>query len=193
MEIILASESLRRKELMEMMGFHFRVVVSNIDETVDSDLPVHEYVRALARRKAESVATVYPDACVIGCDTVVFLDGRIMGKPHTAKRAAEYLRALQGRTHAVYSGIAVVAEGRCDVRFDRTEVTFAPMSEKEIKWYVSVGNPFDKAGAYGIQGPAGLFVEKIDGNYFNVVGLPVPLLYKMLKENGILSFGTVSE
>ena len=191
MDIILASASPNRKELLERIGLPFSVVVSHVAENVSSSLPTGEYVMELARQKAESVAADNPDACVIGADTVVDLDGTILGKPHTPENAKAYLSAMQGREHLVYTGVAVTVHGKTIVDVEKTSVTFAPMSGEEIEWYVATGDPLEKAGAYGIQGPAGLFVSAIRGDYFNVVGLPIHLLYRMLQKSDVLGPGTV--
>ena len=191
MDIILASASPNRKELLERIGLPFSVVISHVVENVSSSLPTGEYVMELARQKAESVAADYPDACVIGADTVVDLDGTILGKPHTPENAKAYLSAMQGREHLVYTGVAVTVHGKTIVDVEKTSVTFAPMSGEELEWYVATGDPLEKAGAYGIQGPAGLFVSAIRGDYFNVVGLPIHLLYRMLQKSDVLGPGTV--
>ena len=191
MDIILASASPNRKELLERIGLPFSVVVSHVAENVSSSLPTGEYVMELARQKAESVAADNPDACVIGADTVVDLDGTILGKPHTPENAKAYLSAMQGREHLVYTGVAVTVHGKTIVDVEKTSVTFAPMSGEEIDWYVATRDPLEKAGAYGIQGPAGLFVSAIRGDYFNVVGLPIHLLYRMLQKSDVLGPGTV--
>ena len=136
MHIILASASPNRKELLERIGLPFSVVVSNVCENVAPGLSTAEYVMTLARQKAESVAAAYPEACVIGADTVVDLDGRILGKPHTPENAKAFLSAMQGRKHLVYTGLAVSARGVTAVDVEKTSVTFAPMSEEEIDWYV---------------------------------------------------------
>ena len=186
MNIILASQSPRRKDLLSLMGLRFSVVTSNVQETPPAGATPAETVCALARQKAEAVAAMFPKDCVIGADTIVYLDGDILGKPHTPDRAKQFLLRMQGRTHTVYTGVAVIAAGKADVRYATTDVTFAPMSELEIDWYVGTGDPLDKAGAYGVQGPFGVFVERIAGNYFNVIGMPLPLLYRMLLDAGVL-------
>lgn len=185
MEIILASASPRRRELLKMMGLSYRAVDSQVDEKPPVGAPPEDYVKALALQKAQAVQTMYPNACVIGADTVVWIDGMILGKPHTPANARAYLSRMQGRRHTVYTGLAVLAGGNIDVRHCCTDVWFMPMSDTEIDWYVGTGEPLDKAGAYGVQGPGGIFVERIDGNYFNVIGLPLPLLYRMLTDAGI--------
>ena len=190
MEIILASQSPRRRELLTLMGLDFTVITSDVEENPPCGVSVDQYVSALALQKAEAVAKDHPNACVIGADTVVYLDGDILGKPHTAENAKKYLTRMQGKQHTVFTGVAVIVNGKADVRVATTDVTFTPMSENEIDWYVSTGEPLDKAGAYGVQGPGGIFVEKIDGNYFNVIGMPLPLLYQMLLDAGILLCGS---
>ena len=187
MRIILASESPRRRELLALMGLDFTVVTSNVEETAPEGASAEETVRALALQKAQAVAALHPDDCVIGADTVVELGGDILGKPHTPENAKRYLLRMQGRRHIVYTGVAVITGGKADVRCCRTDVTFCPMSEAEIDWYVSTGEPLDKAGAYGVQGPGGVFVDRVEGNYFNVMGMPLPLLYQMLKDAGVLT------
>lgn len=187
MRIILASESPRRRELLALMGLDFTVVTSNVEETAPEGASAEETVRALALQKAQAVAALHPDDCVIGADTVVELGGDILGKPHTPENAKRYLLRMQGRRHIVYTGVAVITGGKADVRCCHTDVTFCPMSEAEIDWYVSTGEPLDKAGAYGVQGPGGVFVERVEGNYFNVMGMPLPLLYQMLKNAGVLT------
>lgn len=186
MELILASASPRRKELLELMGLPFSVVVSGEKEIPPENATVEETVCALSLQKAEHVYTEHPEACVIGADTVVELDGEILGKPHTPENAFAYLKRLQGRAHNVYTGVSVITKSGADVRCCKTHVTFRPMTDDEIRWYVSTGDPLDKAGAYGVQGLACFFVEKIEGNYFNVIGLPVPLLYDMLLDAGAM-------
>jgi len=189
MKIILASQSPRRRELLTLMGLDFTVITSDIEENPPHGAAVDAYVSALALQKAEAVAKDHPNACVIGADTVVYLDGDILGKPHTPENAKKFLSRMQGRQHTVYTGVAVIANGKSDIRVDTTNVTFAPMSESEIDWYVSTGEPLDKAGAYGVQGPGGIFVKQIDGNYFNVIGMPLPILYHMLLDAGVLVCG----
>lgn len=189
MEIILASQSPRRRELLTLMGLDFTVITSDVEENPPQGAPVDEYVSALALQKAEAVAKHHPQACVIGADTVVYLEGDILGKPHTPENAKKYLTRMQGRRHTVYTGVAVITNGKADVRVDTTEVTFAPMSETEIDWYVATGEPLDKAGAYGVQGPGGIFVKQVVGNYFNVIGMPLPMLYQMLLDAGVLVCG----
>ena len=183
--IILASKSPRRRELLTLMGLDFTVITSNVEEHPPVGAGPEETVRALALEKASAVRREHPDDCIIGSDTIVYLDGEILGKPHTPENARKYLAKMQGRKHTVYTGVALIYGDRTDVRCATTDVTFAPMSEAEIDWYVSTGEPLDKAGAYGVQGPGGIFVEKVEGNFYNVIGMPLPVLYRMLLDSGV--------
>lgn len=184
MKLILASKSPRRKELLGMLCRDFRVEVQQADETIAPGTPPKEAVEQLARRKAQAVVPG-PEEAVIAADTIVVLDGEIMGKPADAEDARRMLRALQGRTHSVLTGICVRFGQQERTAVCETQVCFAPMTEQEIDWYVSTGEPMDKAGAYGIQGLGGLFVREIQGDYYNVVGLPVSRLYEILTQCGI--------
>lgn len=190
MELILASQSPRRRELLALMEIPFRAVSPEVEECPPAGAGPAQTVMALAQQKAEAVLRLYPDACVIGSDTVVDLDGDILGKPHTPERAREYLRRMEGRTHRVYTGVAVLKQNYRDVRHAVTTVTFAHMTEEEIEWYVGTGDPLDKAGAYGVQGKFCPFVEHVEGNYFNIIGMPVPVLYRMLKDADMLRYAT---
>lgn len=184
MELLLASGSARRKELLEMMGFEFSVVVSNADESIDM-LPPAEIVELLALKKAQAVKQHHSNCCVIGSDTIVMLDDEILGKPEDKRNAFEILKKLSGRTHTVYTGVAVLTDRESAVFHDIAKVTFDQLSDDEINAYIATGEPMDKAGAYGIQGPAGAFINAIEGNYFTVVGLPLHKLYRVLKQMGI--------
>ena len=186
MKIILASQSPRRREILELMALPFEVIESHVKEIPPEGATPEELVMALAEQKARAVFALHPQDCVIGADTVVDLDGRVLGKPHTPERAREYLRLLQGRSHIVYTGICVLTPSSADVRSARTDVTFRPMSDEEIDWYVGTGDPLDKAGSYGVQGPASLFVDHLEGNYFNIIGMPAPTLYEMLLDAHVI-------
>lgn len=186
--VVLASASPRRKQLLEQLGLTFVVQPSSIDEGIVS---VHqapdEYVRTLALYKAQDIARKQPesDAVVIGADTVVVYDNAILNKPSSPAEAKTMLQTLSGRTHTVYTGVALVTGGakRERAAVQSTDVTFRELTEREITAYIATGSPLDKAGAYGIQDDFGaVFVEKIQGCYYNVVGLPLSLLYTMLKE-----------
>ena len=162
MRLILASQSPRRREMLALMGYAYEIVVSDADEHVPPCAPA-EFVERLALRKAEAVFASYGDCCVVGADTIVYLDGSIIGKPADASDAFRILRTLSGRTHTVYTGVAVLSGMRRIVFHDAAEVTFAPLSDEEIHAYIATGEPLDKAGAYGIQGPGSLLVERLEG------------------------------
>ena len=182
--IILASSSPRRRELLSMIGLNYVIETSGEEEVQPHGLPPAEFVKTLALQKAQPVADLHPGDCVIGADTIVYLEGDILGKPHTPDVAKAYLRRMQGKQHVVFTGVAVLKKRKVDVRHCETTVTFAPMTEREIDAYVATGEPLDKAGAYGVQGLGGIFVERVEGNYFNVIGLPLPMLYSMLIDAG---------
>ena len=185
--LILASASPRRNELLRLITPDFTVDVSDADETLPDGLDAHEAVALLARRKAEAVAARRDQSdAVIGADTVVVLDGAILGKPHGREDAARMLRALAGRTHTVVTGVCVLAGGRSECFTAEARVAFAAMSEAEIAAYLDTGEPFDKAGAYGIQGFGARYIERVEGDYPAVVGLPVHPLYAALRRMGLL-------
>ena len=185
-KLILASASPRRKELMQLLDYEFEVCPSGCEEVCASHDP-ETYVKELSKAKAEDIAkSVNEDAIVIGADTVVALDGRIMGKPKSQEDAAEMLGALSGRAHDVFSGVSLlkVSGGEIigrTVFFVRTQVHVLPLSPEEISAYVATGEPMDKAGAYGIQGRFCVHVSGITGDYYNVVGLPVSRVYEELR------------
>ena len=186
-KIILASGSPRRREILENIGLNFSVSVSNADEGSVSPegIPVGIYVQELAMLKAAASAkTAERGALVIGADTVVSLDGKILTKPTDENDAFEMLTELSGKTHEVYTGICVTdtSDMKSVCRSACTKVTFSPLTEKIVRAYIQTGESSDKAGAYGIQGKGALLVEKIDGDYFNVVGLPVKLLSEILRD-----------
>ena len=184
--IILASASPRREQLLRQVGYEFQVLPSLAEEDNSAALPPDELVQTHARAKAWAVARqVAPADVVIGADTVVVLDGKVFGKPGSAAQACRMLRELSGRTHSVWSGIAIVTEGRCLCAAVETRVTLGLLSEAQIERYVATGEPLDKAGAYAVQGIGAVFVEKIDGCYFNVVGLPLNALARLLSEVGV--------
>jgi len=186
MNFILASKSPRRRELLSNIGMKFDVMESNVDERVISrELPPHLYVQELAMLKSSDVA----DKCgkekfVIGADTVVVLDGEILGKPRDYDDAFRMLKAMSGKSHRVYTGISVSdsTDMKTVTDYCVTDVYFSELSDEEISNYITTYKPYDKAGAYGIQEYAGVFAEKIEGDFFNVVGLPVASLYRLLKK-----------
>ena len=181
--LILASGSPRRSELLDLMGLTYTVETPDVDESF-SGRP-SETVMEISRRKAAAVAARHSDSIIIAADTLVFADGAL-GKPHTPERAKEMLRSLAGNWHHVYTGITVIntRSGRVLRNVDKTRVHLVPMTEQEIDAYVATGEPLDKAGAYGIQGMGGMFVDRIDGSYSNVVGLPMSMLRIMLAQVG---------
>ena len=186
-KIILASQSPRRRELLSRMGItHFDVLPAQGEEHIDHSLPAGLLVEALARQKAAEIAACAPpDAVIIAADTVVALDNEILGKPHTAQEAAEMLQKLYGRQHTVYTGVAVRQNDTELVEREAAQVHFRPLSPQEIRAYIATGEPMDKAGAYGVQGYGCLFVEGIVGDYYNVMGLPVCRLGRMLRQFGV--------
>ena len=180
-EIILASASPRRRELLSTAGVNFTVKVADVVERIEAGLTPDRVVMSLALQKAQAVAAENPEAVVIGADTVVILNEKILGKPKDEDDAFLMLRALSGRTHTVITGCCIT-DGENERRFsDSTEVTFYDLSDEEIREYIATGDPMDKAGAYGIQEKATLFVKGIKGDFFNVVGLPIAMLYRELK------------
>lgn len=199
MKFILASQSPRRKELLSRVVSDFDVRVSHVEEVVPAGLQPQEVVMHLAKIKAEAVARELrleqpaQRFAVIGADTVVALDHQIMGKPKDRADCVRMLSALSGREHAVYTGVAVVVDGRTESFYERTAVRFLPLSDEEINWYASLDEPYDKAGAYGIQGYGSLLVEGICGDYFNVMGLPVASLRRRLLSMGVLSLPKVDK
>lgn len=182
MQYILASASPRRKELLGRLGIPFEISVSNADESVPAGTKPVDAAAFTAEKKARAVAANYPDACVIGADTIVVLGDTVMGKPADAADAVKMLTALSGKTHQVMTGVALIQGGKTVTFTQVTDVTFYPLSGDEIKAYVASGEPMDKAGAYGIQGLGCTLVEGIRGDYFNVVGLPVARLARAIKE-----------
>lgn len=181
MNIILASQSPRRKELLGLLNIPFTVRVADIDETMDSSLSVADAVAQLSRRKAEAISREDTDI-VIAADTVVVSDGKVLGKPKDEADAFAMLSQLSGHQHQVMTGLTVLQGEKAISHTEITDIFFRQLTEKEIRAYIATGDPMDKAGSYGIQNGAALFVERICGDYFNVVGLPVCRLGLILKE-----------
>jgi septum formation protein len=179
--VILASQSPRRKELLQKLNIPFTVRVADVDETLDKSLPLEKAVAQLSLRKAEGVSREKGDV-VIAADTIVVLDDTVLGKPCDRADAKRMLRSLSGRTHRVMTGVTVLQDDKRLCHTEVTEVTFRPLTEEEIEAYAASGDCDDKAGSYGIQSGGTVFVEKINGDYFNVVGLPVCRLSLILKE-----------
>lgn len=186
MKIILASNSPRRRELLERIGLqNFIVAAPNVDESVEDGLSPARTVEALSLRKACAAAQAAPDALIIAADTVVALDGTVLGKPHSEDEAFAMLSALSGREHHVYTGVTVIHGGQAVTTHEETAVTFRPVLPDEIRGYIATGEPMDKAGAYGIQGIGALLVSGIRGDYCNVMGLPVFRLGRILSGFGV--------
>ncbi len=180
--VVLASNSPRRKELLRLICPSFEIEPADIDESVDKNLPLDKMPENLALRKALAVHQKHPDDIVLGCDTGVFIDNMMIGKPSSDKAAFEILKILSGKTHRVITGCAIL-KGEQKITFSQvTEVEFYPLTDEEIWDYIATGEPDDKAGAYGIQGKGALLVKQIRGDYNNVVGLPLSLLYRKLRE-----------
>ena len=191
-KLILASQSPRRKYLLEQAGLRFTVIPSPFDENgIAPDEPA-AYVRRLAEAKANCVALQYPAAWVIGADTIVAADNRLLGKPGSTEEARSMLNRLSGKIHQVYTGFCIRRSSTQAMFSDAvcTDVTFKALSDKEIEWYIRTGEPFDKAGAYAIQGMGTFLVRRISGSYSNVVGLPVCEVVEILIREGIMDLDT---
>ncbi len=187
-KLLLASQSPRRRELLEQTGIELEIVPSDIDEEDISIKNPAEYVKALSFMKADKIAKAYPDLWILGADTIVVLQDQILGKPESEHHAMEMLRLLSDREHTVFTGFCIMNKHKQTVIKSavETRVWFKPVSDQEIKWYVSTKEPFDKAGAYGIQGLGAFLVRKIFGSYSNVVGLPVCEVIEALMELKII-------
>ncbi len=193
-KLILASGSPRRAEILTSVGWEFTKDSADIDETEFPGEKPEDYVQRLAREKAETVAAKYSDAIVLGADTTVVIDSQILGKPADLTDAKRMLKTLSGNWHEVLTGVAIIksepsaaADGltskfRSVVGIQKTRVKFVEMSDAEINFLAEKGEPLDKAGAYAVQAQAALFIEKIEGDYWNVVGLPVSLVYELIKD-----------
>ena len=185
--IILASESPRRRQLLEILGIDFDCVKPPITEDLIAGEPPVKAAQRLAREKAESIQC--EDGLIIAADTIVFCQGRILGKPNDEKEAGEMLSLLSGRHHEVITAICLKKGLETDLQSEITRVFFRKLNRKEISGYIAAGEPFDKAGAYGIQGKGSIFISRIEGCYFNVVGLPLSRLYQMLQKHNIEFWG----
>ena len=183
-ELILASQSPRRRELLAKCTERFTVEAADIEETMDPQKPLPEEIQKLAKAKAAAVFAKHPEALVLGSDTIVVLDGEVLGKPADEDDAVRMLRELSGRTHQVLTGVCLLGPGFCKTDVSVSHVTFAVMSEAEIREYVASGDPLDKAGAYGIQSMAARYITGIEGDYYAIMGLPVHLVYELLKQAG---------
>lgn len=179
--IVLASASPRRKELLKLITSEFDIIPSDVDETLPEEIKSENAAEYLAKIKARSIGNI-ENTAVIGCDTVVVIDGNILGKPKNREQCRSMLTSLSGKTHFVYTGVCIIYNSIEYSFAEKTEVIFYNLSEMEIEEYIETGEPFDKAGGYGIQGKGALLVKGINGDYFNVVGLPVSTLNRKLKE-----------
>ncbi|MGH3115934.1 MAG: Maf family protein [Vicinamibacterales bacterium] len=184
LRLILASASPRRAELLRAAGIAFEIVPARIDERPRESETSEDYVERLARDKAQAVSLHHPHAAVLAADTTVVIDGLILGKPLDDDDARAMLARLSGRTHDVLTGVALVWNGHLASAVETTRVGFAPMSHADVEWYVASGEPRGKAGAYAVQGLASRFVDRIEGSYSNVVGLPVATVWRLLRETG---------
>lgn len=179
--LILASQSPRRKELLDLLQLPYSIIVSEVEEKLNRNFSPEENVQWLAKQKAKAVADLHPHAIVIGADTMVCLDGECLGKPQDQEEAASMLRRLSGRSHSVITAVSIQAKNHSETFYDKTEVAFWSLSEEEIWTYIETKEPMDKAGAYGIQGRGALFVKKIDGDYYSVMGLPISKTMRALR------------
>ena len=190
MQLILASQSPRRKELLGLFHIPFTIRVADIDETMDPAKAPYDEVARVSLLKAKAVEANAEDV-VIAADTIVVCDGKTLGKPHSEEEAAGMLRLLSGRDHQVMTGMTVLRGNTHRSITEVTDIHFRALSENEIARYVASGEPMDKAGAYGIQGGACLFVQRLEGDYYNVMGLPVCRLAQVLRTFGVPVFGTL--
>lgn len=190
MRLVLASQSPRRKELLANLGYEYEVCPADIDEKVDDNTESIYVPEILSRKKALHVLEKNPDAVVIGSDTVVICDGKILGKPESEEEAKLMLRLLSGKKHTVATGLCVCDKEKTRSLVSLTDVYFYELSDELIDSYIKTGEPMDKAGAYGIQGAGSVLVKKIDGDYFTVMGLPVSQAARLLSEFGV--FGKIS-
>ncbi|MFW6264862.1 MAG: Maf family protein [Bacillota bacterium] len=188
--LVLASRSPRRMELLNMLGFEFTIVPGNVKEEKFSNLPPVDMVKKLAEAKAKDILSLVEETVVIAADTIVLLDDIILGKPSNREEAISILSKIQGKKHQVFTGFAVydTVSDNLIVDYDKTDVFMRSISDAEIRAYVATGEPMDKAGAYGIQGIGGIFVEKIIGSYFTVMGLPIHRLIPILNDFNIKIF-----
>lgn len=183
-KLILASGSPRRVEILTSVGWEFEKHAADVDESLRNGEAPEDYVVRLACEKAEAVAAKFSDSIVLGADTTVVIDGEILGKPIDMDDARRMLRVLSGNWHEVLTGVAVVENGSTRFAMQRTRVKFIEMTDDEIEFLAEKGDPLDKAGAYAVQAQAALFIEKVEGEYWNVVGLPINLVYELIAQKG---------
>lgn len=183
LQIVLASQSPRRREILERMGYSFRVIVADTDETLEADVTVEERVKILALRKAQAVKPLCPDDCVIiGSDTMLEFEGQALGKPTDEGDAKRMLASLSGKSHLVHTSVALLYRGKALVSSDKTVVNMRPFTQDEIDYYVATGDPMDKAGSYGIQSKGGFLVSSIEGEMDTVIGFPSRLFSLLFGE-----------
>ena len=175
-----------------MLGLDFTIITADIDETMDENLSVEDAVAEVCRKKAEAVGKQHPGDLIVAADTIVVLENRVLGKPRTEEEARDMLRSLSGRHHTVMTAFCLWQKGSADTHVEKTLVHFRKLSEEEIAAYVATGSPMDKAGAYGIQDQAGIFVQALEGDYYNVMGLPLCALAQKLREHGVTVLGSTS-
>ncbi|MEZ5344984.1 MAG: Maf family protein [Pyrinomonadaceae bacterium] len=183
-KLILASGSPRRAEILNAVGWEFEKIVPEVDESQLEDEIPEDYVIRVSKKKSDAVASHHPEKLILAADTVVVIENRILGKPIDRDDAKSMIAQLSGRSHEVLTGIALSQNGKTETAVQRTEVKFSSLSEAETAFLVENGSPLDKAGAYAVQAQAALFIEKIDGDYWNVVGLPINLVYRLAAEFG---------
>lgn len=183
--LILASGSPRRKEILTMLGYSFLVDPADVDESLPEGIAPHDAVAELSRRKALETAARRPDDVVIGSDTVVSVAGEILGKPRDREDAARMLRLLSGKTHQVYTGVTLAGRGDVQTVVAEADVTFLPMTEEQIQAYLTTGEPFDKAGAYAVQGRGSAYIRSISGDFFAIMGLPSSQTVRLLERFGL--------
>ncbi|MDD6466819.1 MAG: Maf family protein [Erysipelotrichaceae bacterium] len=180
--LILASASLRRQELLQLCHVPFTIEVSQIQEVIDPTLPLEQAIEQVAYQKAADVFQRNPEALVLGSDTIVVIDDQILGKPKDKEDARRMMNLLSGRTHQVITGVCLLSQEERRLFHQVAEVTFVKMSQEEIEHYISLDEPYDKAGGYALQGEAAIYISSIKGDYYSIVGLPVQLVYQHLKE-----------
>ena len=180
-KLILASASPRRRELLQNLGYPFEIITADCNEIVDPTLSIADAIQQIAYQKAETVWMNNKDAIEIGADTMVCYDGKMLGKPKNRDDAKRMLGMLSGKTHTVISGVAILSQDKKETFYEETSVTFYPIEQKLLNKYLDSEEPYDKAGAYGIQGMGKLFVKEISGDYYNVVGLPIASVYRHLQ------------
>jgi len=186
-KFILASSSPRRRELLTSIGLDFDVVPSHVPEEHQPGEAPEEYVARLSREKANAIAAKHPSAWIIAADTTVLLGDQLLEKPVDKKDAERMLSLIAGKTHVVYTGVTLqnVERGYRETRVAESEVRMLPLAQEDVRWYVSTGEPLDKAGAYAVQGIGAMFIDSIHGSYTNVVGLPLAMLFQMMRKAGI--------